>query len=96
MPKGYVFVPVDKAVPIVFTETEKSPDLKLLQELVGGYIEYCKCEFNGRKSTMIVDEEGLIKQKPINGRATRMVRALPPAIAPSLIVGDAVVLVGYR
>lgn len=56
--------------------------LPVLQEAVDGYIEtvYIKCF----KSMMIVDEDGSLKQKPINERATM--------IAGQKIVGSVVLI----
>ena len=54
---------------VVYREPGKSPevreienDLKVLQELVGGYIETIR--FNG--ITMIINEEGKLKGLPVN------------------------------
>lgn len=49
---------------------EGCPSLKELQELVGGYIERTECLFDGQICDMIVDEEGLLKQLPLNHNAT--------------------------
>jgi hypothetical protein len=51
--------------------TEKLPDTELetLQKAVGGYIEMVAAH-NG--NVIILDEEGKIKNKPINAEATRM------------------------
>jgi len=54
--------------------------LKELQELVGGYIE----TINWNDKVIIIDEEGLCKNKPVNKVITNMV-GFP-------IVGDAVVV----
>ena len=61
--------------------------LEKLQEIVGGYIGIVKLS-DGR--TMIVDEEGLLKDKPINKPATKLAQ---PSIHPNdYIVGNVVVL----
>lgn len=60
-----------------------APTLKDLQGMVGGYIELVYLKSG---SQMIVDEEGLFKNKEVNQRAT--------AVAGRMIVGDAVVLSG--
>jgi len=59
------------------------PTLQELQELVGGLIAVVNLKDG---SQMIVDEEGLLKNKPANQRAS--------ALAEILIVGDAVILNG--
>ena len=64
-------------------EVPKGNSLSFLQSTVGGYIEFAPCkhaEFAG----VICDEEGKLKQKPINKVATDMA-----GIAPyDVLVGD--------
>lgn len=62
-------------------------DLKTLQEIVGGYIEIIQLSMNGARhnKVLIVDEEGLIKRKPINREATILLNK-----PPLFIVGDVV------
>lgn len=61
--------------------------LKTLQRVVGGYIEVVHLKEGG---LMVLDEEGKLKDKPINQIATDMTREI---LAPSdVIVGDVVIL----
>ena len=74
----------DKEVLITITAVPQS--LKELQDLVGGYIEEVVILRRAQPFTMIVDEEGLLKEKPINLYAT--------LLAETTIVGNAVILIG--
>lgn len=68
------------------TEEVTDTSLKSLQSLVGGYIEIVPTN-DGR--LMVVDEEGKLKGKPVNMKATTLTRGI---VADSdLIVGDVVV-----
>ena len=67
---------------------EKNPDLKQMQDWVGGYIEVIHVSFEGKKVPMVVNEEGLIHRLPLNYQAGR--------IAGCPIVGDVFILVGWR
>ena len=62
---------------------DKQPSLEDLQEMVGGYIQVISI---GNKQ-IIVDEEGKIKDKPVNVEASDVW-----GVNYDLIVGDAVVL----
>lgn len=64
--------------------------LHSMQRLVGGYIEVVTIGGTpGRLEALIVDEEGLLKHKPLNEAATRLYRGEPPR-HDGVIVGDAV------
>jgi hypothetical protein len=56
------------------TTEEHTPDGKKItlaqaQGLVGGYVELVRL---GKKGVLLVDEEGLIKQLPINHQASKL------------------------
>lgn len=57
--------------------------LEELQKLVGGYIEIKKLHSG---QFLVIDEEGKIKDKPVNLNASKLFNALPY----DYIVGDAV------
>lgn len=63
--------------------------LKKLQTAVGGYIEQIRL---GDGQLMYVDEEGLLKGKPENFRATEIIKENNPGIlwGGNRIVGDVV------
>jgi hypothetical protein len=62
----------------------------VMQTLVGGYIEIVTIGSTLTKhEILIVDEEGLLKDKLINVRATRLYRGIPPR-HNGIIVGDAI------
>jgi hypothetical protein len=62
---------------------DKKPTLKELQKMVGGYIQIV--ETKGKQ--IIMDEEGKLKDKPLNEEATELW-----GVDYDVIVGDAVVL----
>ena len=61
------------------------PTLEEAQRAVGGYVELVELADG---SQLLIDEEGLLKQKPVNGEATRLTGGL------HYIVGDVLHLVG--
>ena len=71
-------------------ELDHRPSLKEAQKIVGGYIELVSV---GNGVTLVVDEEGLMKQKPLNKAATDLYNQRSPG---GLIVGDVIALTGWR
>ncbi len=67
---------------------EKKPTLKEMQAWVGGYIEPIHVRYEGKKVTMVVNEEGDLKKLPFNKEASNIVRCG--------IVGDVFILIGWR
>jgi hypothetical protein len=64
--------------------------LATMQRVVGGYIELVTIGGTpDRRDMLVVDEEGLLKQKPINQAATALYRGTP-ARHNGVIVGDAI------
>ena len=61
--------------------------LEELQALVGGYVEPLRLPSG---DIVLLDEDGKLKQKPKNGRATTLVRSAGIAAA-DFIVGDVLV-----
>lgn len=87
---------IDEVPPLVVGD---KPSLEKAQEYVGGYVQAFPVRYEGRMGTMLCDEEGFIKNKPINHRATKIVRQYAESIGrgPSQdIVGNVIVLLGYR
>ena len=79
-------------------DSELKPTLEDLQRIVGGYLEPISVlnEDTPRRlyRTMLVDEDGRQKQRPLNAEATRLYRAAwgsTPAI-----VGTAVLLMNFK
>lgn len=69
------------------TKTLNGPlTLQNMQLLVGGYVEFVRI---GGGQLLIVDEDGLGKQKPLNTAATVLYRGVP-AHHDGIIVGDAI------
>ena len=56
-----------------YKPAKKKFTLEELQHAVGGYIERVPAKLGGRRK-MWVDEEGLMKGKPVNRKATQMAR----------------------
>lgn len=71
-------------------ELDHRPTLLEAQQIVGGYIELVKVE-KGR--TLVVDEEGKLKNKPTNKTVTSRYGS---SIYGDYIVGDVIVLEGWR
>ena len=71
--------------PVTTYISDKQPSLKDLQKMVGGYIQIVDVE----NKQIVMDEEGKIKDKPINEEATNLW-----GVDYDVIVGDAVVLSG--
>jgi hypothetical protein len=69
------------------------PTLEHMQKLVGGYIERVnlKPSISDGFRWMILDEEGRLKHKPYNPKATALMRANYPT-SVSIIVGDVILL----
>ena len=79
---------------MVVIHTDREPEaikaectLEKLQELVDGYIEIVNVKVKGNRLLMVIDEEGKLKDKPENDRATMLYRALF-----DVIVGEAVIV----
>ena len=73
---------------------DKHPTLKELQEFVGGYIEVAYAP-NGDQ--IIMDEEGKLKNKPINWEATELwlgKKSIEDFPIHDYIVGDVIILSG--
>lgn len=64
--------------------------LEHMQKLVGGYVEFVTIGGSPeRRELLIVDEEGLLKRKPVNVEATLLYQGTPPR-HQGVIVGDAI------
>lgn len=69
-------------------EAPTKPTLEEMQKLVGGYIEFVSVLHEGHNRTMVVNEEGLIHNLPLNEEAKKL--------TGTHIVGDVFVMEGYR
>lgn len=70
-------------------ELDRRPSLGEAQRIVGGWIELVKV----KGGTLVVDEEGKIKNKPTNKIITKR---YGNQIYGGYIVGDVIVLKGWR
>jgi hypothetical protein len=70
------------------------PTLEEAQRIVGGYIELVRAKStSGKVVTLIVDEDGKAKHKPVNKIITK---TFGQSIYGGHIVGDTIVLEGWR
>ena len=70
-------------------------DLRLLQTLVGGYIEHVGgIKYEGHDCYMWCNEEGKLKGLPINTKATEIFQKAHGPV--DVIVGDVVVVIGLE
>jgi len=76
-------------------ELDHRPTLAEAQGVVGGFIELTQGILNGKVVTLVLDEEGKLKNKEINLKATSMYWSRFPGIG-DIIVGDVIVLKGWR
>ena len=53
--------------------------MQVMQDFVGGHIEIVSVLYLGKKAHMIVHEEGMILQLPVNGTATEIYHAATKA-----------------
>lgn len=60
----------------------------LREQIQGGHVEVTS---RGRKSVMVVNEEGKIKQLPVNLLATRIFNSIHGFTNPDVIAGDALI-----
>jgi len=67
---------------------EQKPTLQQMQGWVGGYIETIRVQYGNRRATLVVNEEGLAKNLPVNSQASR--------IAGFSVGGNAFILCGWR
>ena len=74
-----------------------APDLEELQQMVGGYIEVVWVRHKGRRTAMIVNEDGYRLGLSVNPRASQIYQATALFVGQTtdhMIVGDAVILEG--
>lgn len=85
----YAVIPADLNKPVEFKQAE--PTLDLWQEVVGGYIEPVVC---GAGLRLWVDEEGKLKDKPRNARATALAKGARSIRNDDYLAGDVAVYGG--
>lgn len=75
-------------------ELDHKPTLKEAQHIVGGWIELISVrDKRGYHRTLVVDDEGKLKDKPVNRVITNR---YGQAIYGGCIVGDVIVLEGWH
>jgi hypothetical protein len=78
-----------------FVALTGKPSLKQMQDMVGGLVQRVSVRVDGRTRDMIVNEEGLILGLPFNIEASKL-WAESYQQGGGMIVGDAIVLIGWR
>ena len=73
----------------IHTFTNKAPDLKTMQKLVGGYIQIVTPQ--DASMEIVMDEEGKLKEKPANIKATELWLGDNEKDWHDILVGDIVV-----
>lgn len=76
-------------------EVPKPPTLEEMQKLVAGYVELITpgAAWDGQQAEVYCNEEGKLKNMPVNALATKYIRTQIPAFW-DVLVGDVVLLVG--
>ena len=69
-------------------ESTERPDFEDMRKLVGGHITQTMGTFEGKEVWILVDEDGLDKDLPINYMAS--------SCASQTLVGDALILVNFE
>lgn len=80
-----ITIPADETQPV--TPSDSPGDLNALQAAVGGYIE----AVGTGNICLWLDEEGKLKGRPVNARATKLAHRIKAISAQDVIVGDAVI-----
>jgi len=96
-----IVIPADLLQPVTEEKVSKSLPLVKAQALVGGPVEMAEVRYKnsgaaGDGAQMLFDEEGRIKRKPRNVRATKIYIDSDPRRIHVVggLVGDVVVLLG--
>lgn len=87
----FIHIKIDGTVNI--TECLKKPTLNEVQVAVGGYVELIAMYWNGEPAQMYVNEEGRLKDLPVNEVATKVLWLAKGHLYPP-VVGDVVILAG--
>ena len=80
-----ITIPANEAQPV--TPSDSPGDLAALQAAVGGYIE----AVGTGNICLWLDEEGKLKNRPVNTRATKLAHRMKAISRHDVIVGDAVI-----
>lgn len=92
------YLGTDGTVTIVQQET--APSLEEMQKYVGGYIEVVNVLVDGKPMQMIVNEEGLIQELPVNVIASKHYATIGlmhyRSFPPTPICGNAILLRGIQ
>jgi hypothetical protein len=90
------WIDADHTKAVVQEPADVPPDLQRMQDYVEGHIEVVHVMFKGKRTQMLVNEEGLITAKPFNMRATSLYHLASiqdrGEFPNSPIVGNAIVL----
>lgn len=81
-----IYISSDGQISIINKDKTKL-DVRELQSLVNGWIELVKCHYKNFNLYMAVDDEGLLKFKPINRIASMLYNNGHDVIAGDVVIG---------
>ena len=90
----YEYLIIDTDGEETYVESKEKPDLKEMQETVGGYIEVVACRYENGRKPMIINEEGKVKSLKLNSKATEMYLDLHDV--KDYIVGKAIIFKNFE
>jgi hypothetical protein len=90
MTKRLIIIPADDAQEIRVREAEKAPRLQELQDICDGYIEAVPhwVEHEGMRCVVYCNEEGKMRDLPLNRRATLLWYAALGTPVDDVLCGD--------
>lgn len=94
MTRQFLLIPADMSLPLQAVDMPDGSSLALLQKMVGGYVEATPVNDRDHEITLYVDEEGKMKHKPFNERATYLWTLIYNSVLDDFLVGDVVVTGG--
>jgi Domain of unknown function (DUF3846) len=103
--KAYSYIVIKANGEVRTSVTQKEFTLEQMQQIVGGYIERVTVLCDKKLCDMIVNEEGALRNLPINTKATEIYHALsklhvkqgavmPLIFPPCSIYGDVIIFDG--
>jgi hypothetical protein len=90
-----ITIPADVMQAIRSRETDDQPTLQQLQDIVDGYIQIVPGwdDYMGKEAVVYCNEDGKLRQLPINQRATALWFAKLGYLGDDVLCGDVVLVV---